>query len=245
MKNIKTFEQFINDAFKSNNIDIKTQMFCEGRISEIEYYEYLNEGLFDDFKNWLSDVAFYTFDWFQKLGNVLLTLLKNVAKFAINIGEKVIGAIKWIFNKIKDWAEKHPVAFRVIVITIIVFIILIVCCASAYAQSKGGPPPSPFINTAIGWLRDLNPKDGGDPTVRMKAIAWLVDLKNGTTHDASVYGAEAIQLAKVSMKTAAEGIKPDSGISPEYLMGLAEKGSEITKYYISEGAGHSRVILGN
>jgi len=244
MKNIKTYEQFINEAFKSNNIDIKTQMFCEGRISEIEYYEYLNEGIFDNFKDWLSDVAFYTFDWFQKLGNVLLTLLKNVAKFAISIGEKLIGAIKWIFNKIKDWAEKHPVAFRVIVITIIVFIILIVCCASAHAQSTGGEIPSPLINTAIGWLRDLAPKDG-DPTVRMKAIAWLVDLKNGTTHDASVYGAEAIQLARASMKVASEGIKSDSGISTEYLMGLADKGAEITKYFIQEGGGSARVILGN
>ncbi len=244
MINIKTYEQFINETFKSNNIDVKTQMFCEGHISETEYYQYLNEGLFDDFKNWLSDVAFFTFDWFQKLGDILLTLLKNVGKFLVDIGEKVLGAIKWIFNKIKDWAQRHPVAFRIIVITVIVFVILIICCASAYAQAKGKPIPNPLIDTTIGWLRDLAPKDG-DPTVRMKAIAWLVDLKNGTTHDPSVYGPEAIQLAKVSMKTAAEGIKPDSGVSPEYLMGLAERGSEITKYYISEGAGRSHIILGN
>lgn len=244
MKNIKTYKQFINETFKSNNIDIKTQMFCEGRISEIEYYEYLNEGIIDNIKNWIGDVALHTFDWFKKLGDVLLTLLKNVAKFAINIGEKVIGAIKWIFNKINDWAEKHPVAFRVILITVIVFVILIVCAASAHAQSTGGEIPSPLINTAIGWLRDLAPKDD-DPTVRMKAIAWLVDLKNGTTHDASVYGAEAIQLAKASMKVASEGIKPDSGISTEYLMGLADKGAEITKYFIQDGGGHSHIILGN
>ena len=93
MKNIKTYEQFINEAFKSNDIDVKTQMFCEGRISEIEYYEYLNEGIIDDIKNWVRDVAVYTFDWFEKLGNVLLTLLKNVIKFGITIGEKIIGAI--------------------------------------------------------------------------------------------------------------------------------------------------------
>lgn len=61
MKNVKTYEQFINETFKSSKIDAKTQMFCEGRISDDEYYEYLNEGIIDDIKNWVSDVAFYTF----------------------------------------------------------------------------------------------------------------------------------------------------------------------------------------
>lgn len=184
------------------------------------------------------------FDWFQKLGDVLLTLLKNVAKFAINVGEKIIQAIKWIYNKIKTWAEKHPVAFKVIVIVVTIFIILIICCACAQAQARGQEVPHPLIDAAIGTLRQF--KDSvTDNQVRMKAIAWLVDMKNGTTKDASVYGPQAINLAKSSMEVCMKAAKPESGISPEFLQNLVEQGSQITKATIEQGSGASRVILGN
>jgi hypothetical protein len=245
MKNIKTYEQFINEAFKSNDIDVKTQMFCEGRISEIEYYEYLNEGIIDDIKNWVKDVAVYTFDWFKKLGDVLLTLLKNVIKFGITIGEKMIGAIKWILNWINDWADKHPKAWRIIIITVIIFILFIVCASSAHAQTTGGKPPVTLINTAIGFLRDHIHGHLNDDSIRMKAIAYLVDLKNGTAHDPSVYGKDAIELAKQSMEHMPKMTRSDSGISSEQIQDLVNKGAEVTKYYIETASGGGKVILGN
>ncbi len=245
MKNIKTYEQFINEAFKSNDIDVKTQMFCEGRISEIEYYEYLNEGIIDDIKNWVKDVAVYTFDWFKKLGDVLLTLLKNVIKFGITIGEKMIGAIKWILNWINDWADKHPTAWRIIIITVVIFILFIVCASSAHAQKTGGEPPVTLINTAIGFLRDHIHGHLNDDSIRMKAIAYLVDLKNGTAHDPSVYGKDAIELAKQSMEHMPKMARSDSGISSEQIQDLVNKGAEVTKYFIETGNGGGKVILGN
>ena len=245
MKNIKTYEQFINEAFKSNDIDVKTQMFCEGRISEIEYYEYLNEGIIDDIKNWVRDVAVYTFDWFEKLGNVLLTLLKNVIKFGITIGEKIIGAIKWILNWINDWADKHPTAWRIIIITVIIFIVFIVCASSAHAQTTGGDPPVTLINISIGFLKENMRGHLNDDSIRMKAIAYLVDLKNGTSHDPSVYGKDAIDLAKQAMESMPKMARSDSGISSEKIQDLVSKGAEITKYFIETGNGGGKVILGN
>ena len=220
-------------------------MFCEGRISEIEYYEYLNEGIIDDIKNWVKDVAVYTFDWFKKLGDVLLTLLKNVIKFGITIGEKIIGAIKWILNWINDWADKHPTAWRIIIITVIIFILFIVCASSAHAQTTGGNPPVTLINTAIGFLRDHIHGHLNDDSIRMKAIAYLVDLKNGTAHDPSVYGKDAIELAKQSMEHMPKMTRSDSGISSEQIQDLVNKGAEVTKYYIETASGGGKVILGN
>jgi len=244
MKNIKTYEKFINETFKSDKIDVKTQMFCEGRISESEYYEYLNEGIIDDIKNWISDVAIYTFDWFQKLGGVLLTLLKNAGKFGVAIGKKIIGAIKWVLDWINDWADKHPVAWRIIIITVIIFIIMIVCVASAHAQSTGQPIDHSLIDATIGFLRGLSGKMPDD-SIRMKAMAYLVDLKGGTTHDVSVYGAEAIKMAKDAMSQipslAAKSQTPGELTA---FRDFISKGAEVTKYAIETSGGRTNIILG-
>ena len=79
----------------------------------------------------------------------------------------------------------------------------------------------------------------------MYLLAYLVDLKNGTSHDASVYGKDAIELAKQAMSTMPKMTRSDSGISSEQIQDLVNKGAEITKYYIETASGGGKVILGN
>jgi hypothetical protein len=81
--------------------------------------------------------------------------------------------------------------------------------------------------------------------IRMKAIAYLVDLKNGTSHDPSVYGKDAIELANQAMNNMPKMARSDSGISSEQIQDLVNKGAEVTKYFIETGNGGGKVILGN
>ena len=218
-------------------IDAQTKLYCEGKISDDEFFKYLDGTLNE---NWLGDVK----NWVvQKVVNVLFTILQQAIKTGYSIVSKVISAVKYIMDKINAYADKNPKLWRIIVITVIIFIMLIVCAASAKAATTGSPPDKEMINQAIGLLKSSTA--GGDNMIQMKAMAYLVKLRDGATDVDSVmtYGKEAIQVATNAISALKKAQDAGSGDLATTLASYASQGAEIVGATLKNAGGSEAVKL--
>ena len=238
MKYLKTFEQ-IKTELKSGKLDKVTSDFCEGIITESEFLLYLdgqiNEGLLD----WLKGVK-------EKIVDMFYTFVIKAYQIGLAIYDKVSTFINWLINKIKDWREKHPVAWKVTVITLVIIIILIVSASTAKAATTGQPIPVERIDMAIGWLDKVKSGGGEDPMIVGKAIAHLVDLRDGQI-DLPNLGSEAINMANAALGTV-DKIIIDSKTQTDpqffqFCVGLMEKGKDYVEAIYTQGGGLENLKL--
>jgi len=188
MKYLKTFESYNNSNF---TID-----FIDGKISESDYIKFLS----NDFIN--ESITGNITDFIQKkVIDSLNSFLHKAAEIGFKVIEKLKTFFNWIVNTIKSFKQKHPVLFKLIVITLIIMIILIVTTATASAQAAGTQPSVNTINEAIGLLENLH-KSGkiDDNSIYMKAVAHLIDMRDGKI-DIQNLGSEAIKLSDIAVKT--------------------------------------------
>lgn len=217
MKWIKTFENYTGCG---GNLDKTTINYCEGKISDEMFLQYLdttNEGL----SEMLSGFK-------QKIIDVFYSFLVKSTEIGFAIFDKISTFIKWLLGKIRDWREKNPKLWRIVVITAVILILLIVSASTAKAATTGQPIPLNKIDLAIGWLDSLK---GGkeDPVELGKAIAHLVDLRDGKIDLADV-GQKATQLADAALNTAQKMIDDSKGQTDpgffKFCLSLIEKGKD-------------------
>lgn len=226
---------------KENFVPVESvKLFCENKITEKEFYEILdseliNENIFSDLKT----------NFVDKIANYLNTFLLQAYSIGFTILSKVKQFISWTISAagklLKNFSNKYPLLFKLIVITIIVFILLIVFCTVAKAAATGTPIPKHELNIAIGILEDTKKIwfDTGDDMQRMKAIKILVDLRDGHTTTMNGFGNDVQDVVQTALQKA-QNIHAntrtviDSEASPEYKEGvfnvwkdLLEKGRSI------------------
>jgi hypothetical protein len=185
-------------------------------------------------KNWIT----------SKILNVLFTLLQQATKVGYGIVTKVISAVKYILDKINTFADKNPKLWRLIIITVVIFVMLIVCAASAKAATTGSPPDKEMINQAIGLLKSSTA--GGDNMIQMKAMAYLVKLRDGAPDVDSVmtYGKEAIQTATSAIESLKKAKESASGMDlTDILSKYASQGAEIVGATLKNVSGSESVKL--
>lgn len=226
---------------KENFVPVESvNLFCENKITEKEFYEILdseliNENIFSDLKT----------NFVDKIANYLNTFLLQAYSIGFTILSKVKQFISWTISAagklLKNFSNKYPLLFKLIVITIIVFILLIVFCTVAKAAATGTPIPKHELNIAIGILEDTKKIwfDTGDDMQRMKAIKILVDLRDGHTTTMNGFGNDVQDVVQTALQKA-QNIHAntrtviDSEAGPEYKEGvfnvwkdLLEKGRSI------------------
>ena len=170
---------YINDIINENDI--------------INYFEGLNENLSFNF---IKD----------KIINILYTFLINSYKIGFKILTKLDFIITQILKLINNFKNKYPLLYKIIILSIITFIILIISCVSTYAANTKNVLPIENINIAIGWLDYIKHTNNYDNIEVSKAIAHLVDLKDGKI-DILNLNKKSLDIAQSAINTANEIIK--------------------------------------
>jgi len=215
-------------------IDTTALKYIDGDITFREFENYLNVEILNES---LADLGSFIK---EKILNVLNTFLVKAAQIGFKVIEKFKTIFTWIINTVSKWKEKHPVLYKVILITLITIILLMVSASSAYAQSTGKPVEPAQINVAIGWLELLKGKTDIDVIEVNKAIAHLIDLKDGTI-EITELGDKAIQIADSALETSGKMIdeaktgldKGDESIA-KMCLNLMEKGSQYVSAFYSK-----------
>lgn len=217
MKYLKKYENYLS-------ADHKTEMYCDGLISESEfilYLDQLNENWFVDMKNWII----------EKILKILYTLLQKSIELGSKITNKIINAINFILEKITKFRDKHPDLYKLIIITIILFLCFIVLASSAHAASTGKPIDTDLINAAIGKLKDMDI----DSMLSKRAMAFLIDIRDGHQDISNdIYGQKTVDLANNVMSVLNKMKNSSDGgfvnIMNEYVkIGAQYIGAEISK----------------
>lgn len=245
MKYLKTFEGFnpeILEQFNKLQSCKITEGFCRGTVSQQDFYSYLDEQLNE---SWLQDIKNFVIN---KVGKVLITFIREAAKFGVKILTKAWNAIKWIWEKINAFADKNPKLWRIMLIVVVVLIICIFTAASAKAATTGGnPPDKAILDGAIGLIK--NSQGFEDTNLRMKVVAYLVDLKDGIQNvPTETYGQKVIDISNFAIKSISELTEKgketlDSNLIKE-LANYVKEGAKITKSSIENIGGQEIVTLG-
>jgi len=229
MKYLKTFEQLMSQKGSINSTIID---WCDDKMNESDFIEYLNQSLINE---GLSDLLK---GFKEKIVDMFYTFVVKAYEMGLSVYDKVSVFVKWLISKVNNFKEKNPTTYKVIVITIIILIIFIVTASSAKAATSGTPIPTAKIDMAIGWLDSLK---GGkeDPMLLNKAIAHLVDLRDGQVNIQGL-GSEAINMANAALNTANK-VMSDAKVETDpaffrFCIGLIEKGREyVDAIYTNSG----------
>ena len=240
MKHLITFENFQCNF---------TLDFIYGRITGSEFISHL-ESLNE---NWISD-SYEKVKW--KVIEYLWTFLEESKKIGFKIFTKVFTFLKWIWNKIKSFKEKHPIIFKIVTITLLVLIILILSSCVAHAQVSGQPLDENQINLAIGFINDMEEHGKIKSFTKWdvnKAIAYLIKLRDAhgvvNPNDINNFGQESVTLANQSIKASEELVKDariEGQSSPvyQYCLDIMQKGSDFINYSIQKTSSGEVVKLG-
>jgi len=232
---IYTFNQY--NSFNKVTLD-----FIDNKITESDFITYLNneilnEGIIDSIKDFFSGFK-------QKVVDIFWSFLIKAYEIGFAIWDKLNTFIKWLFEKINSFREKHPTLWRVMIITILVLIILIVTASSVKAQTTGEPIPLSRINMAIGWLDNV--RDSKDPMLVNKAIAHLVDLRDGQM-DIHGLGDGAINMADAALTTAGrimdEAKTSNDNTFFKFCVDLMQKGNDYVGAIYTKTGGLESVKL--
>ena len=232
-----TFNQYKN--FNKVTLD-----FIDNKITESEFINYLNnevlnEGIIDSIKDLFGNFK-------QKVVDIFWSFVVKAYEIGFAIWDKLNIFIKWLFGKINSFADKHPKLWRVMIITIIILIILIVTASSAKAQTTGQPIPLAKINMAIGWLDNVKSSGTEDQMLVSKAIAHLVDLKDGKM-DIQGLGDGAIKMANAALTTAGrimdEAKTSNDNSFFKFCVDLIQKGSEYVGAAYTKSGGFENIKL--
>jgi hypothetical protein len=212
-----------------SNLDLVTIRFINGEVSESEFKNYIQLEVLNE-----SVMSYVK----EKITNVLYSFLVKASEIGFSILNKFKSFFSWFIGTVSKWKEKHPTLYKVILITVIIIILLMVSASSAYAQSKGQPIPENEINVAIGWLDLIKGKTDLDVLEVNKAIAHLVDLRDGNI-EIDGLGDKALQIADSALSTSNKMINDaksdlDKGdeSTAKMCLNLMQRGSEyITALY--------------
>lgn len=235
MKYIKRFEE----CFSPNNVTVK---YCLGQLSREQFFSYIDEKLLNE--NLLSDIKIWAN---EKVMSVMKSFVSSAIRLGYSVLSKFIDFLIWCSSKINNLKNSNPILCKTIIITGVIFICLIVCASEAKAQSIGGVPPDPnVINAAIGYLKSIQFDGQIDSMVIQKAMAYLVDIRDGQQSISSqVFTKQAIEIAEAGV-TAVKQMKSESSDDSSFILAAAEyikAGSEYLAAEMSKVGGRESVKL--
>ena len=201
----------------SNRSCIKTELLLEGKMPKLEYSNHiqiLDEGLMDLLKKG-KDVVI---KWFKE--NILTKLITFIKKAAKGVKEEldlIIFGLKKLLALVTKFKEKHPLLFKIIIISFFIVVFLVISTASAQAQDPAGMGyTTNQLNSMIGMV-DMAASDmeasGFDMMDIMNSKQYLHDLKDGTVD--GNWGEGAKELASVIEGTFSKLTKEAEGEGPE------------------------------
>jgi hypothetical protein len=230
---IKKYNNFITDKI----VEKKTIQFINDEISESEFITFLqqeivNESIIDVVKN--------------KIINVLSSFLNKAKEIGFKIFEKLKSILNWIIDKVNTFKQKNPTLYKVLTVTIIIIVILIISTSTAHAATTGQPIPVDKIDMAIGLLRKLATEDTINTFDAGKAIAYLVDLRDGVVELPDL-GQRTVDMANAALR-AVENIgkeataKEDTALM-EACLSLMERGREVLSAVVDKIGSTEKVKL--
>lgn len=233
------FEEF-------KNLDMNTIGFIDGSIDEKQFLDYLNHELINE--NILVDIKQIFTNFKEKVVDIFYSFLVKAYEIGFMIFDKLNTFIKWLTSKINKFKDRHPTLYKIIIITMVVMILMMITAASAKAATSGTPIPKAKIDMAIGWLDQIKSEGkGGDTLTLNKAIAHLIDLRDGKI-DMPNLGQSAIKTADAALNTC-QKIMADAQSKQDqsfykFCVDLIEKGqSYVQAIYSKTDSGESIKLL--
>lgn len=230
---IKRYNNFITDKV----VEAKTIAFINDEISESEFINFLqqemiNESIVDVVKN--------------KIINVLSSFLNKAKEIGFKIFDKLKSILNWIIDKVNTFKQKNPTLYKVLMITIIVITILIISTSSAHAAISGQPIPVDKIDMAIGLLRKLATEDVISNFDASNAIAYLVDLRDGSL-ELPELGQKTIDMADAALRAVdnigSEAIAKEDSALMDACISLMERGKEVMSAVVEKIGSTEKVKL--
>jgi hypothetical protein len=230
---IKKYNNFITDKI----VEKKTIQFINDEISESEFITFLqqeivNESIIDVVKN--------------KIINVLSSFLNKAKEIGFKIFEKLKSILNWIIDKINTFKQKNPIFYKVLTITIIIVVILIISTSTAHAATTGQPIPVDKIDMAIGLLRKLSIEESINMFDASKAIAYLVDLRDGTIELPEI-GQRSVDMANAALKTVDtignQASSKNDTVLMDSCLSLMERGREVLSAVVEKIGSTEKVKL--
>lgn len=171
----------MNNYFESY---LESKITADQLIDKLECN--LNENIIQDFKSFLKkgkEITEKTFDklskWILKELEVEVYIFDKLIEKLKKVSGKIIELFLTIFKRIKQFKDKNPKLFKLIVIIFLIICIILISAVVAYSQTQGQPVnieqfgiDSDMLNAMIGFADTY----GLDP----KITAALIDLKDGT-----------------------------------------------------------------
>ena len=223
------------NQFKS--FDSNTIKYINNNINETEYLEYLNNDVLNE------SVYSYIKD---KILDILYTYIVKAYEVGYSILDKVKTFFNWFIKSLNEFKTKHPSLYKVIVLTFVTILVLIISMASVHAEANGQPIPKDKINVAIGWLDNLNNQGKVDFIDVNKAIAHLVDIRDGKV-DINGLGENATNMANAALNTTNKIIsqsKTDKdGSTMKLCLQLLEKGNSYAQVIYNKYQGGENLKL--
>jgi hypothetical protein len=230
---IKRYNNFITDKV----VEAKTIAFINDEISESEFINFLqqemiNESIVDVVKN--------------KIINVLSSFLNKAKEIGFKIFDKLKSILNWIIDKVNTFKQKNPTLYKVLMITIIIIVILIISTSSAHAATSGQPIPVDKIDMAIGLLRKLATEESINMFDASKAIAYLVDLRDGSVQLPEL-GQKTIDMADAALRAVdnigSEAIAKEDSALMDACISLMERGREVMSAVVEKIGSTEKVKL--
>lgn len=220
------------------NLNQETIKFVESQINESQFISYLDQEVISE--NFIENIKSVFGNFKEKVTDIFYTFLVKSYQMGFQIFDKVNTFIKWLISKINKFKEKHPLLYKAIILTVIVMILLIVTAASAKAQTSGTPIPKAKIDMAIGWLDYIKSEGKSDSMEIQKAIAHLVDLRDGKI-DMPGLGQKAFDTAQAALNTSQKIMDEAKNTTDQsflkFCIQLIEKGqSYIQAVYTKSGS---------
>jgi hypothetical protein len=224
MSVIKNYKDF----FKSRDIDEKTIKFINGDLTESQFISYLNEEI-------INESVIDTIK--TKIINILGSFINKSKELGFKIFDKLKSILNWIIEKLENFKKKNPTLYKVITITVIIVVIMIISTSSAQAAISGNPIPVDKIDMAIGLLEKLRATDSVDFFDGAKAIAHLVDIRDGSI-DLPDLGPRAIEIANAAIKSVekigSEAVQTGDKTTIDTCLSLMEKGNSVLSAVIEK-----------
>lgn len=226
------------------NLNQEALKFLENQIDESQFISYLEQELVSE--NFIENIKDVFGNFREKVTDIFYTFLVKSYQVGFQIFDKINTFIKWLISKVTKFKEKHPLLYKVVILTIVVMILLIITAASAKAQTSGTPIPKAKIDMAIGWLDYIKSEGKSDTMEVQKAIAHLIDLRDGKI-DMPGLGQKAFDTAQASLNTSQRIMDEAKNTTDQsflkFCVQLIEKGQSYIQAVYSKSGSSENIKL--
>ena len=178
---------YLNYRIETIISDYKKELIDSTALNiSLESILLLNEGTIDDIKSYIAQTKNSGEEALIKTCVIIYTKALGLLSDFNNFSVKLFNILYWIFNKIKNLKEKHPIFYKLIQITLILIVLFIISSSAHASDLEEVSKPIRKINLAKDFNLDmdklntlLGTLNQSETESAMKSQAMLVDLKDG------------------------------------------------------------------